>query len=61
MKNVQIRESAKEAGVKLWEIADRLGMTDSSFIRKLRRDLPADEQEKIAGIIEALAVEREGA
>lgn len=61
MKNVQIRESAKEAGVKLWEIADRLGMTDSSFSRKLRRDLPADEQEKIAGIIEALAVEREGA
>lgn len=56
--NSSIRAAAKVAGVLLWEIAEKLGMQDSSFSRKLRKELPAEEQEKILGIIRDLASER---
>lgn len=58
--NKDIRSAAKAAGVLHWEIADRLGIQDSAFSRKLRRELPADEREKILGIINEVAAERAG-
>ena len=61
MKNVKIREAAKTAGVYLWEIAERLGMCDCNFSRKLRRELPAAEQKKIIAIIEEVAREKKDA
>lgn len=42
--NLDIRAKAKGAGVKLWEIADKLGITDSHFSRKLRHELPQAEK-----------------
>lgn len=51
MKNRRIREAAKAQGVMLWEIAERLGVTDSTFSRKLRRELPDGEQERLISII----------
>lgn len=56
-KNDKIREAAKTAGVKLWQIADAVGLSDGNFSRKLRHELPADEQERILGVIEKLAKE----
>lgn len=56
--NKAIRSAAKAAGVLHWEIAEKLGMQDSAFSRKLRRELPTEEQEKILGVIDALAAER---
>ena len=38
--NNEIKSRAKEKGVRLWEIADEIGLIDSSFSRKLRRELP---------------------
>lgn len=58
--NKAIRSAAKAAGVLHWEIAEKLGMQDSAFSRKLRRELPTEEQEKILGVIDALAAERSG-
>jgi len=58
MKNAQIRDAAKQSGVKLWEIADRLGLTDCSFSRKLRRELPDDLQARVLSIIGEIASER---
>lgn len=55
MRNKEIREAAKYAGVCLWEIAERWGCNDGNFSRRLRRELPADEQEKIIAINQALA------
>ena len=55
MKNAKIREAAKRAGVYLWEVAERWGCNDGNFSRKLRRELPEDEQEKILAIIEEVA------
>ena len=57
MKNLELREAAKKAGVKLWQIADRMGIADCSFSRKLRHELPAEEKEKIMTIIRELAAE----
>ncbi len=59
MENVKIRERAKAAGVKLWEVAERCGLTDSSLSRKLRRELPEAEQKRLLEIIDQLAAERE--
>lgn len=61
MKNMKIREAAKQAGVYLWEIAERWGCNDGNFSRKLRRELPAAEQEKIIAIIAELAAEKKEA
>ena len=57
MSNQDIRRTAAGAGVKLWQIADALGMADCSFSRKLRKELPQDEKEKIFSIIQRLAKE----
>ena len=57
MSNQDIRRTAAGAGVKLWQIADTLGMADCSFSRKLRKELPQDEKEKIFSIIQRLAKE----
>ena len=45
--NRDIRRAAAFSGVCLWQIADSLGITDANFSRKLRRELPTDEKEKI--------------
>ena len=57
MCNQDIRQTATEARVKLWRVADALGITDSSFSRKLRKELPQDEKEKIFSIIQNLSQE----
>ena len=61
MKNREIRQSAKEKGVYLWQLAECVGLTDSNFSRKLRRELPDEECERILRLIDELAAEREGA
>lgn len=55
MKNKDIRDFARIQNVKLWEIADKLGLQDSNFSRKLRHELPGDEKEIIFLIIKELA------
>lgn len=55
--NVQIREAAKASGIRLWQVAERYGLSDGNFSRKLRRELPQQERDKILGIINQLANE----
>lgn len=57
MNNKDIRDAAKKAGVFLWQIAGELGVNDGNFSRKLRRELPNAEREKILSIIDRLAQE----
>ena len=57
MSNQDIRRTAAGAGVKLWQIAEALGIADCSLSRKLRRELPDDEKAKIFAIIQELAGE----
>lgn len=57
MTNQDIRQTAAGAGVKLWQIADALGIADCNFSRKLRKELPQEEKDKILAIIERLSQE----
>ena len=60
MQNNDIKEAAKQAGVRLWQVAEAYGMNDGNFSRKLRRELPQEEKEKILEIIDRLAREKQG-
>ena len=57
MANQEIRETAKAASVKLWQIADALGIADSNFSRKLRYELTEDEKQHIYKVISDLSKE----
>lgn len=57
MANFDIREAAVSSKVKLWQIADELGIADSNFSRKLRKELPKEEKERILSIIKQLSKE----
>lgn len=59
MHNQDIRRTAAGAGVKLWQIADKLGIADCSLSRKLRKELPQDEKNQIFSIIRELSGEVE--
>lgn len=58
MKNMKIRKAASSHMVKHWEIASALGISENWFCRKLRTELPEEEQTRIIGIIEQIAAER---
>lgn len=55
MANEGIRRAAKGRNVHLWQVANKLGMADSAFSRKLRYELSEDEQRTIIGIINDIA------
>ena len=55
--NTEIREAAKRNGVRLWQVAEVIGIADATFSRKLRRELPASERERVMTVIEKLAGE----
>ncbi|MBQ0037296.1 MAG: hypothetical protein KBS74_01340 [Clostridiales bacterium] len=57
MANQDIRFMAADSGVKLWQVADALGIADCSLSRKLRHELGAEEKRKIKEIIQKLAKE----
>lgn len=55
MRNVDIRNEAKEAGIKLWQVAEKLGMSDSAFSRFLRHELPDPKKTQIRKIIHEMS------
>lgn len=57
MNNQDVRRAAQAAGVKLWQIADELGIMDTSFSRMLRKELSDEKKAEIFGIIEKLQKE----
>ncbi len=40
MANQDIRAEVKSAGLRFWQIADKLGINDGNLSRKLRHELP---------------------
>ena len=55
MKNVEIRSAFMQAGIKQWKLAEKLGISETHFSRKLRNELDAEEKQKILEVIEKLA------
>ena len=57
MANLDIRAEAVSRGVRLWRVAEELGIADASLSRKLRKELPQTEKERIISIIHRLSKE----
>ena len=55
--NRDIKLAVAGAGLKLWQIADALGIADSCFSRKLRHELLEEEKAVILSIIDKLKLE----
>ena len=51
MNNKKIRKALKETGVKYWELARIMGISDATLCRRLRDEIPAEEQDKIVKLI----------
>lgn len=55
MANEAIREKVKATGVRYWEVAERIGVSDVTLCRQLRRELPEARQQLILRAIDELA------
>ena len=55
MANEAIKIYAIQKNVPFWQIAESIGIHESTFSRKLRHDLPPEDQSKIRSIIDDLA------
>ena len=52
-----IKDYAKKCGVKLWQVAEAMGMQDSNFSKLLRHPLTQEQEFKICCVIDKLAME----
>ena len=59
--NQDIKMKAKRNNVKLWEVADKLGIADTTMSRWLRKELPTDKKQAMLDIINQIAAEKENA
>lgn len=54
MHNELIKNAIARNGIHQWELADALGVHESTLCKKLRHELPADEQARILEVIEGI-------
>lgn len=55
--NADIKMAAANAGVRLWQIAEELGIADTTFSKKLRREFSAEQKAEVFHIIKKLSLE----
>ena len=55
MNNKEIRNAAGGYGLKLWQVAEAIGMNESAFSRKLRHELADKDRERVLNAISRLA------
>ena len=53
MKNIKVRTEITKCGMKIYEVAELLGITGNSLSRKLAKELPKAEQKRIIDAIRA--------
>lgn len=54
MANRDIRDAAKSAGVKFWQIANKLNVSEATITRLMRTELTAEKKAEILKIIAQL-------
>ena len=52
-KNKEVRAAMENADLYQWEVAERIGVSDSTFSRMLRHELPAEQKDEILRAIES--------
>lgn len=56
-RNETVREAARSKGVKHWQIAERIGISEQTIMRWLRTTLPPEREKTILEAIDAIAKE----
>ena len=59
MANDEVKAYAKQAGVRLWEVAERLHITDVTLSKKLRYELDPEYKSRIIKLVDMIAIERQ--
>ena len=60
MRNHDIHTAFSESGVRKWVVAEKLGMSDVTFSKKLRKELSENEKSKVLSLIEEFKKQKEG-
>lgn len=60
MKNIDIRNEIAAANLKLWQVAEAYGTSDSYFSKKLRHEFSDEEKAKVREIITSLTAQENG-
>ena len=55
MNNIRIRAKLMEKGKRYWWLAQIMGISENTLFRRLRNELPEDEQERICKLIDEYA------
>lgn len=55
--NEPVRTAARVAGVPLWAVANRIGVSEPTLLRWLRTPLPEEKERNIMGAISELGEE----
>ena len=58
-KNEEIKSALKEAGLKQWELAEKIGVGETTLSRWMRTELPAEKKQKMLQVIEDYDAEKE--
>lgn len=61
MCNQELRTYAKEKGVCLWQVAQVLGISESTMTRRMRRELSPQDKQAMRVIVDARAAEKKEA
>lgn len=56
-RNQEIRQAIRKARIYQYDVADKLGISENTFIRWLRKELPQDKKALILQAIEELKKE----
>lgn len=60
MNNYRIRAKLMEKGLKYYQLDEILGISEPTRCRMLRKEISAEEQERICNLIEEYAESKEG-
>lgn len=53
--NCEIRSECRKHGIKLWELAAWIGISEATMTRKLRQELPSEQRDHVLNMIRKLA------
>ena len=51
----EVRQYILDNGILLWKVADKLGMSDGNFSRKLRHNFSKEDYNKIVSAVDELS------
>lgn len=55
MHNTEIRKAIDAAGLRYWQVAEELGVADTTFTKWLRKELPDEKRIQVMAAIEKLS------